>query len=276
MWLGIELGIGWQSSSIVCRRAPSRHYRKRAFTRIWDTTPHNIDAVAEHCPWIAHSLATGGTDNDNRLRRAANCISAACDDPEGTGWRLQGNRTTLDPGEYDDQIGRAIGDCISNPKLSYTGCEKINSAQCKTCPHLSKGLNPLRIAREEAAAARLNSAPPTQPPQASNVIRPAKFAAFGTDAAGAPDAKADCAFLDFWEGLPVQPFPSGQLTPPRTRGVGRLQGSHARRGASCRGYVAYRGNHRRNRPSQPDQNDAEHRLGSDAAHNNLSPCNLAR
>jgi putative DNA primase/helicase len=85
-------------------------------------------------------------------------------------------------------------ECGSNPKLSYIGCQKINSAQCKTCTHLSKGSNPLRIAQEEAGAARLAMLGQ----QTSNIIplRPSTGAAFAdpnAPAARAPATKNDSA-----------------------------------------------------------------------------------
>lgn len=107
--------------------------------------PRRIADLQNACPWIKHSLDTGGADNDNMLRRIAYQIATFCEETDGVAWSLMDQRATLTQEEFWEQLDRAKADREKGNR-GFPTCAAISRAgatQCKTCPHLTLGKTPL-------------------------------------------------------------------------------------------------------------------------------------
>ncbi len=109
--------------------------------------PTDINKLAEQCAWIKQSLADGGTENDNTMRRYAFDLATECLEPRETAWRLMCNRDTLTDEEFCIEFERAERERAegkakpaSCAKIALAGCE-----QCTTCPHKDAGLMPQNL-----------------------------------------------------------------------------------------------------------------------------------
>lgn len=106
-----------------------------------------IAEVAKACPWVAHTLATEGVDNDNPLWLAS--INVALFTHEGNDaahWMSQGHP------EYSrvatDELWLRQQQTKQLKNMGWPSCRSIaanGAAHCKTCPHLQQGKSPFNF-----------------------------------------------------------------------------------------------------------------------------------
>lgn len=115
-----------------------------------------LDELADACPWVKHSLDTGGVDNDNALRRLAYITAIHCEDAKASAWRLVKDRKTLTEGEFDHEIERILREKSQGKDFGWPACKTISTAgcaQCSGCPRLAQAKSPFHFI-----------APPPPPP----------------------------------------------------------------------------------------------------------------
>jgi len=110
-----------------------------------------IEQVATVCPWIKHTLDTGGADNDNALWFHSIRIATMCENPNDTAHRLSSGYAAYTREETEENYDRAVREKQDNPKLGPPKCAKIGAPQCATCPMLKYGRDPLNIPGAMAA-----------------------------------------------------------------------------------------------------------------------------
>jgi Domain of unknown function (DUF927) len=109
--------------------------------------PIHLDDVAQDCPFIKHTLETGGEGYSEPIWK--HTISLAChtDDPEGDAHRLSSGHDDYTIEGTDAKLGRAQQDRALRgigPPLCATLLHD-GVAQCPTCPHRDLGTTPLSL-----------------------------------------------------------------------------------------------------------------------------------
>jgi len=139
--------------------------------------PVPIADLAVVCPFVAHSLATGGADNTNPLWLATtNIATFTAEGRDAAHWMAQGH-----PGYTQDSTDelwhRQLGTKL-NRNLGWPKCQSIaaqGAPQCKTCPHAGGGKSPFnfivhtplppQVTENEAAVIAASDEPPAPLPQ---------------------------------------------------------------------------------------------------------------
>ena len=111
--------------------------------------PANIDDVAKLCPFIKHTLATGGTDlvGEPQWHLAA-ALACHCDDPSKTVHRLCEKNAFYDRDKTEEKLGIAQRAREQRPEIGPPKCAAISVtgvSQCASCPHFRLNTTPLGL-----------------------------------------------------------------------------------------------------------------------------------
>lgn len=108
----------------------------------YDTTPNNLNLLAEACPFIRDVLDTDIRYDEPLWKHA---ISLACytENPEDAASRM-----SRDPEAWVDKLWQAQDDRERSATLGPPKCATIHAdgaQQCDTCPHYALGTTPLHV-----------------------------------------------------------------------------------------------------------------------------------
>ena len=102
----------------------------------------DIDEVAKDCPFIKHTLETGGAGYSEPLWKYSVALAARCKNPEKTAHRLSRGHAGYDPATTEQKLAQNHG---SGPPMCAT-FNLVGATQCPGCPHMALNTTPLAIA----------------------------------------------------------------------------------------------------------------------------------
>lgn len=105
-----------------------------------------IDNVAAFCPFIAHTLETGGADlvGEPEWHQMA-ALACHTDDPSKTVHRLCEKNKFYDKDATEQKLADAQHARELRPEIGPPKCAKINAKQCAACPHYALNTTPLAL-----------------------------------------------------------------------------------------------------------------------------------
>ena len=111
--------------------------------------PVNIDSVALECPFIAHTLESGGADLVGEPQwHLVTALACHTDDPSKTVHRLcEKNQVLHDHDATEEKLGFAQRQREQRPEIGPPKCSKISveRKECAGCPHLALDTTPLSL-----------------------------------------------------------------------------------------------------------------------------------
>lgn len=126
--------------------------------------PVPITELVNACPFVSHSLATGGVDNTNPLWNLTCLIATFTEEGDLAAHAMAAGHPDYEWDSTQALYERKMQDRLVR-NVGWPSCANINAsgcAQCATCPHLSKGKSPLNFAVPQQApltgAVMLNTA----------------------------------------------------------------------------------------------------------------------
>jgi hypothetical protein len=139
---------------IVVQRAAPAEVNPLSAGLDFNFVPRDLDDVAQHCPWIAQSLADGGVDNGHDLQRSAARVAYFCNDSEDALRRLIENRKSIAGDELAiaDIYTEIVNEKDAGKWNGFPRCQTIyreGATVCGSCPHKAhrdSGGSPLNVA----------------------------------------------------------------------------------------------------------------------------------
>jgi len=114
---------------------------------VTSTGPVPIADLAKVCPWVAHTLMTGGAGNNNPLwLQSTNVALFTVEQRDAAHWMAQGH-ADYTPAGTDDLWYRQLN-TKQDRNLGWPRCSSIHAqgaTQCQTCPHLQKNKSPFNF-----------------------------------------------------------------------------------------------------------------------------------
>ena len=110
--------------------------------------PVNIDAVALECPFIKHTLESGGADLVGEPQwHLVTALACHTDDPSKTVHRLCEKNQYYDHDATEEKLGVAQRQREQRPEIGPPKCAKISAerGECALCPNLALDTTPLSL-----------------------------------------------------------------------------------------------------------------------------------
>jgi hypothetical protein len=108
-----------------------------------------LSAVERVCPWVANTVATGGSANTNPLWLASTNLSLFLDDSRNVCHKMAHGYVTYSQAETDALFDRQEETKLAK-NLGWPQCRSIHNngaPECATCPNLALGKSPLNFAQ---------------------------------------------------------------------------------------------------------------------------------
>ena len=108
----------------------------------------DIDKVAEVCPFIKNTLATGGKDQSEPIWKVAVTLASYCVDGRNLAHKLSSGHEAYSPEETNFKYDQGEVDKEHNSRLGPTKCSVIHNygaTECNTCPNLHLNKSPINI-----------------------------------------------------------------------------------------------------------------------------------
>ena len=121
--------------------------------------PSNIDEVAKECPFIAHTLETGGADLVGEPQwHLVTALACHTDSPSETVHRLCEKNQYYTHDATEEKLGIAQRQREQRPEIGPPKCAKISleRPECANCPHLALGTTPLSLPNRRRSSGAAN------------------------------------------------------------------------------------------------------------------------